>query len=192
MRVGVIGVGSVARYWIGAVLQNPQCRFTAACDQNPAIFQQLQRELGFSDVAFFASHHELLEADTVDCVIIATPPSSHHALVLDCLKNRYAFYYILRCSFTHCSCVSKFVVVEKPLAATQAAGQACFQLSKELNVPFYLGASFSDSESSFLFSDLVAYHSIFGAVYLAAKEIITSYLQAGVFLCKICFHVAYF
>jgi predicted dehydrogenase len=90
IRVGIIGVGSIARYWIAAVLQNPKCRFTCACDTSPTGFDQLARELGFNkqEVAFYTSHADMLDADDVDCVIIATPPSSHQALVADCLNRR--------------------------------------------------------------------------------------------------------
>jgi predicted dehydrogenase len=102
INVGVVGLG----YWGKNLLRTfgalDAARVTALCDVDPA------------RVAAFAPDHpgasgatdyaELLRRDDVDTVVLATPPSRHHAMALAALE------------------AGKHVWVEKPLALTAADG----------------------------------------------------------------------
>jgi predicted dehydrogenase len=112
IRVGLIGAGrvAIANHLPGLALL-PQARIAALCDADPAVLEQAQRATQVD--ACFADAQQMIAADAIDAVIIATPNHVHKPIALAAFR------------------AGKHVLCEKPLALTlsdaremQAAAQA--------------------------------------------------------------------
>jgi predicted dehydrogenase len=101
IRVGLIGAGRVAlaNHLPGLALL-PQVAITALCDADAGVLAQALRST--PGARGFASVRELLDADLVDAVIIATPNHVHREIALAAIQ------------------AGKHVLCEKPLALTTA------------------------------------------------------------------------
>ena len=96
--IGLIGCGAFGEFCLEAFGKLQNAHVAAVADQ----IAQAARRLGDRfDVPAFRSAGELIGRDDVDIVHVATPPSSHHRLVLDALN------------------AGKHVLCEKPLAMTR-------------------------------------------------------------------------
>ncbi|HJQ73429.1 MAG TPA: Gfo/Idh/MocA family oxidoreductase [Gaiellaceae bacterium] len=103
LNVGVVGLG----YWGKNLLRTfgalPRARVTGLCDVDPARIAAFAPEhpgaCGSTDFAAF------VQRDDVEAVVLATPPSRHHAMARAALE------------------AGKHVWVEKPLALTAADGR---------------------------------------------------------------------
>src|SRR5512142_759306 len=99
IKVGIIGLG----YWGPKLARNfdqlDDAELTWGCD----LSQHRLNDIGqrYPEVNWTRDYRELLASD-VDAVVIATPVSTHHRLVMEALK------------------AGKHVLVEKPLAASSA------------------------------------------------------------------------
>ena len=83
LRVGLIGVGGIARLHYQGYKDNPQAELHAVCDVNHELLQRRVREWGVPKA--YTDYRELLADPTVDAVEVITP---HH------LQNKYA---VVRC-----------------------------------------------------------------------------------------------
>ncbi|WP_435612784.1 Gfo/Idh/MocA family protein [Streptomyces sp. bgisy159] len=81
MRIGVIGLGVIAPFFLRAVEDDPELRLTAVCDLD-------ERKLaGFGpDTALFTDHRELLASGLVDGVVVTLPNHAHAPVVADVLR----------------------------------------------------------------------------------------------------------
>jgi predicted dehydrogenase len=98
--VAVVGLG----YWGPNILRNAWetdgMRVVAACDHDAAKIAPIAHR--YPTVRTTGSYEEVLAADDVDAVLLATPVRTHHELARDALR------------------AGKHVFVEKPLAQTSA------------------------------------------------------------------------
>ena len=104
IRVGIIGTGLIAREHAAAIaMTGGQIKLVAAADVSA------ERLARFSDDFGVAERHEdasaLIADPQIDLVVVATPPSSHEALVVAALKQ------------------GKYVLCEKPLANSPASAR---------------------------------------------------------------------
>ena len=74
-RIGLIGLGHVARHHIAAINLAPELSLTATAD-----LKSRPKDLAMHDCPHFASLDQLLRANPPDVVVIATPPATHLAL----------------------------------------------------------------------------------------------------------------
>jgi predicted dehydrogenase len=100
LRIGVIGYGYWGPNLARNAAQHPETELVAIADRDP-------RRLGAARVAHPAvarglNEHDLLADPSIDAVLIATPPETHCALVVEALER------------------GKHVLVEKPLATSVA------------------------------------------------------------------------
>jgi L-arabinose 1- dehydrogenase len=100
VRVGVIGLGAVAPYFLRAVDADPACTLAAVCDLDPDRLTP-HAERG---VPAFRDHRELLAGVALDAVVVTVPNDRHGAVATDALDRGVA------------------VCCEKPLTIT--AGEA--------------------------------------------------------------------
>jgi L-arabinose 1- dehydrogenase len=81
MRIGIIGLGVIAPYFLRAVQQDEQLRLTAACDLDQAKLDQLP-----DDVVRFTDYRELLGSGLVDGVVVTLPNNLHAVVVTAALS----------------------------------------------------------------------------------------------------------
>ena len=104
LRVAVVGVGSLGQHHARIAAASEAAELVAVVDPGEARGREIADKFGAPWVATMA---EVL--DRVDAVQIAAPTGFHHALGLEVLK------------------AGKHVIMEKPLAATQAEGAALLE-----------------------------------------------------------------
>ena len=86
MRVGVIGTGMMGIEHIANVTALDGAALTAVCDNWEPSLKTAQHELvssGLDPVPAFGNHHDLLDAELCDAVVVATPNHLHTDIVLD-------------------------------------------------------------------------------------------------------------
>lgn len=95
MRIGIVGCGYVADYYIKTLSLHPELVLAGVTDRDP---ERLSRFTSFHGVAGYASLDELLADASVQIVLNLTNPASHFAVSKACLE------------------AGKHVYSEKPLA----------------------------------------------------------------------------
>lgn len=101
LRVGVVGLGVIARFYLAAIEASPALRLTAVCDHSD---EPLRRHRG--RVACYRDHRALLhDAAALDLLVVTVPNDAHAAICADALRAGVA------------------VCVEKPLATTLDDGR---------------------------------------------------------------------
>jgi predicted dehydrogenase len=100
LRIGVIGLGVISRFYLAALAQMPSLRLTAVCDTNEAALRSFRDR-----VPCHRDYHELLESD-LDAVVVTVPNDAHATVCRDALEAGIA------------------VCVEKPLATQLMDGEA--------------------------------------------------------------------
>ena len=87
IRVGVIGVGNIARSHLKAYMEfADQCEVVALCDIFPKHAEEKQAQLGLPPVPVYESHCDMLAHEKLDVVSICTPPNTHAGIAIDCLN----------------------------------------------------------------------------------------------------------
>lgn len=71
--MGLVGLGEISSYFINAVQKHPRMKMVAVCRRRP---QEDDKEK-YKDYKFYTDWKELVEDPEVNCIIIATPPSTH-------------------------------------------------------------------------------------------------------------------
>jgi len=103
LRVGLIGAGGRGRYLAGVFERNPGVQVAAVCDVYEPNLEKGLSELSHPARAY-RNYKQLLEDNSIDAVIIATPEHWHHQMLLDAVA------------------AGKDVYVEKPLCHTPEQG----------------------------------------------------------------------
>ncbi len=99
LRYGLIGTGQMGHNHIDVVEHLEDADIVAVADTFAGSRQRARESLG-SSVAVHESHAELLNRETLDAVLIATPDDTHADIVCDCLAT------------------GVHVLAEKPMATT--------------------------------------------------------------------------
>ncbi len=93
MRVGVVGLGVIARYYLPALVGHPDVEVVVVCDRDPAT-----AALAPPRAAFVDDVRDVVAAADVDAVVVTLPNDLHHPVCRDLLL------------------AGKHVCCEKPLA----------------------------------------------------------------------------
>jgi len=111
INAAVIGCG----YWGPNLIRNlskvKDCRVVAAADLKPDRLESVQYLN--PDMRTTTEPDELIESDSIDAVVIATPISTHFDFAKACLNN------------------GKHVLVEKPIAQTSAQARELIRVARE-------------------------------------------------------------
>ncbi|MEM1210926.1 MAG: Gfo/Idh/MocA family oxidoreductase [Planctomycetota bacterium] len=107
---GLVGTGAIARILLPMLKDSP-CRFVAVTDLDQDAAQAFADDMGGLRVE--PSLEALASADDVEAVFIATPPSSHRALIEQCVA------------------LGKHVLCEKPLTLDPADADALRDLEAQ-------------------------------------------------------------
>lgn len=98
-KVGIIGCGRIAqRFHIKNLIQAENAELVALCDEREEIAQEIASKYLIKKV--YKNYKELLSDESVEAVIISTPPESHFQIMKDAAEAK------------------KHIFVEKPLANT--------------------------------------------------------------------------
>ncbi|GGU92747.1 hypothetical protein GCM10010182_05100 [Actinomadura cremea] len=112
LRVAVVGLGVISRFYLAALRDAPDLRLVAVCDGD-AGKAFAHRVPGYTD------HVRLLEEERPDALIVTVPNDVHHRVCADALEREVA------------------VCVEKPLALTAGEGAELERLAERLDVPLF-------------------------------------------------------
>src|SRR5688572_30719047 len=129
LRVGLIGTGYWGTSLLRAFARLPYARLTALCDRDAT---RLDATVGeHPGVRALPDVAHLLALGDVDAVLVATPPSTHHAIALDALR------------------AGKHVWVEKPLALTARDGRQLVDAARAARRTLFV-------DHTFLYDPMVA------------------------------------
>ena len=85
LQIGVIGTGDRGGGLINLMQQFPQFEVVAGCDILPFRLEKAMSWAGKGAKAY-RDYRKLLDDKNVDAVVVATPLSMHHEMVLDVLE----------------------------------------------------------------------------------------------------------
>jgi predicted dehydrogenase len=136
VRLGVVGMG----YWGPNLLRNlhelPIAEAVYACDTRDAVLEKVG--LRYPAVRQTTDYRDLLNDETLDGIILATPVSTHYELAESALR------------------AGKHVFVEKPLATSVADAKRLSELADELGLVLMPGHTFLYSPPVNMIRDLIA------------------------------------
>jgi predicted dehydrogenase len=113
LNIAVIGAGLLGSRHARVFYEQPGCKLAAVVDVNLPRAQEIAQKWGSNA---YASLDEALQQQTLDAVSIATPDHLHHDLAIAAMR------------------AGKPVLIEKPLATTEAEAYAITQTSTERSV----------------------------------------------------------
>ena len=119
LRVGFIGCGRHATKVLYPCLRLAKIQLVAVCDLDAARAARNARWFGAERV--YTDHQRMLEAETLDAVMICTGPQTHARLTLDAIERGLP------------------VFVEKPPAMTLAEAEHLRRVSESTGVPVMVG-----------------------------------------------------
>lgn len=111
VRIAIIGYGYWGPNLVRNFHRNPRACVVAVCDSRPNRLQLAVAD--FPHIRTTTDIREILQADDVDAVVVATPLSTHFALASEAIR------------------AGKHVLVEKPLAASVEESEALIQLASQ-------------------------------------------------------------
>ena len=122
-RIGVVGAGWWSTYThIPGLLENPNAELAGICDTNDEAVRRVAE--AFPEVPTYADVGEMLQAQSLDGVVVAIPHVAHHRVAAQCLDR------------------GLHVMVEKPLTLTAAdakdlVGRAGRAVDRWVSVEFH-------------------------------------------------------
>jgi predicted dehydrogenase len=114
MRLGVVGLGLISRFYLSAIQGQPSVRLTSVCDQEE---EALAAHRG--NVACYRDHRAMLAGTALDAVVVAVPNDAHFVVCHDVLSSGLP------------------VCVEKPLAVTLEQGRQLTHLAATRGLPLF-------------------------------------------------------
>ena len=103
LRIAVVGYGYWGPNLVRNVIERPELELAALCERDDARAAAFLQRV--PDVPVLADFDSVLDDETIDAVLVATPPRTHHMLASAALS------------------AGKHVLVEKPLATHHRRGQ---------------------------------------------------------------------
>ena len=149
LRTVVVGYGYWGPNLVRNVMERPELEFAGLCELDPersAAF--LARYLGHP---VYGSLDELLVDDSIDAVVVATPPRTHHQIVRAALE------------------AGKHVLVEKPLATTSADAVDLIEIAAAHGLTLMPGHTFVYSPPVNKVKDLIT-AGVLGEVYFVTSS----------------------
>ncbi|MEU2875392.1 Gfo/Idh/MocA family oxidoreductase [Streptomyces sp. NPDC007070] len=114
LRIGIIGLGVISRFYLAALDRSPDASLVAVCDHDPTTFGRLPARIGRYD-----DHRRLLRDADVDAVIVNVPNDAHFRICHDALA------------------AGRAVCVEKPLATHPEDARRLTRYARERGLPLF-------------------------------------------------------
>ncbi|MDA0567831.1 Gfo/Idh/MocA family oxidoreductase [Streptomonospora sp. S1-112] len=112
LRVGVVGLGAISRFYLRALRERPSVRLAAVCDPSPEALAPFA-----GTVPCHRDHRDLIAAGGLDAVVVAAPNHLHAGIAGDAVAAGLA------------------VCVEKPLATDLADARTLAAAAERNGVP---------------------------------------------------------
>ncbi|QKG21239.1 Gfo/Idh/MocA family protein [Actinomadura verrucosospora] len=112
LRVGVVGLGVISRFYLAALRDSSSMELVAVCDRDPV-------KAASCPVPVYTDHVRLLDEERPDALVVTVPNDVHLSVCADALERDVA------------------VCVEKPLALDVAQGAALRRLADRRGVPLF-------------------------------------------------------
>lgn len=149
-RLGIIGLGHWGPNHLRVFNSLGQCKVVAAADRDAGRLQRVTASA--PQTKAYADHQALLADPTVDAVVVATPTTTHYAVVSDALN------------------AGKHVLCEKPLCLDTAEGEALVALARAKGLVLMVGHIFLFNAGLLKVKELVDSGSIGILRYLSASR----------------------
>ena len=117
----LIGIGNRGSYLLTAVMDQPNARVVALCDNKADRLDKAATSAAKDNPATTSDWRKILDRKDVDAVFIATPPHLHAVMAIAALK------------------AGKHVYCEKPIGITAESVRGVMQAAKESNRVFQAG-----------------------------------------------------
>ncbi len=115
-KIGIIGAGGIAPAHIRALREHSElCEVVAICDINPDAVSRRAEEF---NLIGYTNYRDMIEKESLDAVVIATPPATHTKIGIDVVN--------MGCN----------VLCEKPLAMSVREGRDIANVVEKKNVLF--------------------------------------------------------
>ncbi|GHE09534.1 Gfo/Idh/MocA family protein [Streptomyces alanosinicus] len=114
LRVGIVGLGVISRFYLAALDRSPDAELVAVCDRDASTFAGLP-----SRIERYGDHRRLLATADVDAVIVNVPNDAHFPVCHDALA------------------AGRAVCVEKPLATCPQDALRLTRYAHERGVPLF-------------------------------------------------------
>ena len=112
--VGIIGLGTITKYYLKGIQGARFLRLDAVCDVDP----NAPSRGFFQEVPFFTDYREMIDQRDLGYVVISTPPSSHFEIASFALEHGVN------------------VIIEKPATLNMRDYHALLELAKQRNLVF--------------------------------------------------------
>jgi predicted dehydrogenase len=136
IRLGIIGLGAMGRHLLTTALEHPDFTVTHAVDLAPGTVSELQAQ--HPEVVFSTKAGDVIGAEDVDAVYIATPPATHAAFAVPAFEAGQA------------------VFCEKPLAVSDADAAAMLAAAASSGRAAAVNFSLSDRLSTRYVEEAIA------------------------------------
>src|SRR6187551_703596 len=84
LRTAVVGYGYWGPNLVRNVMERPELEFAGLCERDPA--RAAAYSARYAGQPVFNDLELVLADDTIDAVVVATPPRTHHPIVRACLE----------------------------------------------------------------------------------------------------------
>lgn len=148
LRFGVIGVGYFGKHYVRLLQEIPGAQLVAVVSRREAEFADLPVR-----VKRYRSVDEMLKNSEIDCVIIATPPSTHAELAINALEK------------------GKHVLLEKPMATSVAEANRIAMTVQKSGRVFMIGHQYCYNDYIRQLKQEIEAHSLGDIRYLFAEHL---------------------
>ncbi|MBA2495412.1 MAG: Gfo/Idh/MocA family oxidoreductase, partial [Acidobacteria bacterium] len=112
MRFGLIGTGGIGHIRVQALDRMKNCELSAVTDVDKERARALASSFSNKKISVFNDYRQMLASDSVDAVIVSTPPQFHEEITISALE------------------AGKHVLCEKPLANSVEACRRMVEASR--------------------------------------------------------------
>ena len=151
IEVGVVGCGYWGPNLVRNLRQTPDCELRVLCDLNETRLNHLARL--YPEVTATRRFEDLLEDDSLDAVVIATPVRFHYEMAKAALNT------------------GKHVFIEKPIARTEAEAQELVSLAESNGLVLMVGHTFLFSPAVRRMKEIIDAGDIGQVQYISARRL---------------------
>jgi predicted dehydrogenase len=150
-RVGVVGLGYWGPNLLRVISEHETCSLACICDRDLDRLDQMQRR--YPAVQACDDLDALLDDDSVDAIVLATPVGTHAELAEASLR------------------AGKHTFVEKPLAASAADARHLAALARQRNLVLMCGHTFTYSPPVRAVKDLIARGDLGDIFFISSSRV---------------------